>query len=230
MTPLLEVHALEKTFRTGPPWRRDRLVALASVELELEPGGVLALFGANGAGKTTLLKILASLLAPDAGTIRILGRTHDGGPAIRRLVGFASGDDRSLFFRLTGRQNLDFFGALHGLRAAERARRIAELARELDLADVLDRRVDRCSSGMRTRIGLARALLHRPSLLLLDEPTKSLDAEHAAQAHAAVRGAVARGAGIVFATHSPAELASLATAAATLEQGRLVGTARAALA
>ena len=222
MSRLLEVAALAKAYVSGPPWRRSRIVALESVDLALDAGEVLAIRGANGAGKTTLLKILASLVKPDHGTVRILGRQQDSDPDLRGHVGFASGDERSLFFRLTGEQNLEFFAALQGLRARQRGARIAELARALDLDAVLGRRVDRCSSGMRTRLGLARALLHRPALLLLDEPTKSLDPEHAARAQDLVLAAAKEGAGVVLATHSAAEAAAIATSTAVLEGGGLV--------
>lgn len=173
-------------------------------------GELVGLAGENGAGKTTLLKIVAGVVTPDAGDVQVAGS-----------IGFATGEDRSLYFRLTGRQNLEFFGALHGLSAREVAGRVTELGEPLELAPLLERRVAELSSGMRARLGLARALLHRPDLLLLDEPCKSLDARHAEAVHALLREQAARGGAVLFVSHDRAELADLAARAFVLAGGAL---------
>lgn len=219
--PILRVHELSKRFASGPPWRRKVVPVLDAVDVTLSAGEVLALLGPNGSGKTTLLKVLASLVTPDAGGIDVAGHEARNHPAARQLVGLASGEERSLFFRLTGRQNLRFFATLHGLAAKERERRIGECASTFDLEPFLDRRVDRCSSGMRARIGLARALLHSPKLLLLDEPTKSLDPAHATSARRLVKDWAAAGNAVIIATHLTTEAEEVATQIALLDGGKL---------
>lgn len=221
MPPLLVVRGVAKSFRVGRPWRRRMVPVLRALDLAVEAGEIVALLGSNGAGKTTLLKLLASLLTPDGGRIEIGGVAPGESADARRLVGFASGEERSLFFRLTGRANLEFFGALYGLRRAALTRRIDELADALDLRWFLDRRVDLCSSGMRARLGLARALLHEPRLVLLDEPTKSLDPEHAARMREELRRLAATGVAVVMATHLVAEASTTATRSLWLADGRL---------
>jgi ABC-2 type transport system ATP-binding protein len=217
--PLLSVQALTKSFASGPPWRRVSVSALDGVELSVGAGEVLVILGANGSGKTTLLKILASLVTPDAGRLELGGRPL--GDDSKRLVGFASGEERSLFFRLSGRQNLAFFAALFGLDRAAARGRIDELASAFDLDGFLDRRIDRCSSGMRARLGLARALLHAPRLLLLDEPTKSLDPAHAVTARSVAKDWARAGNGVIMVTHLVAEADEIATRIGILDRGRL---------
>src|SRR5690606_16655135 len=146
---------------------------------------------------------------PDAGTIDVLGQAPHGSPRARARLGYAAGDERSLFQRLTGRHNLEFFGALHGLSPTHVERRIRELDVDFDLREPLERRVDQCSAGMKARLGLARALLHEPDVLLLDEPTKSLDAGHAAAVHKTLRRLLEGGLVVLAATHSGAEAEQL---------------------
>ena len=129
-TPLLRIDHVAKAFRAGPPWRTVRTPVLEDVSLSVDGGELVVLLGANGAGKTTLLKIVASLVVADRGEVEISGRAA-GGPIAKTLVGYASGEERYLFFRLTGRENLRFFGALYGLDRRTTERRIGELAEEL---------------------------------------------------------------------------------------------------
>src|SRR5262249_21363726 len=147
---------------------------LDDISLSLESGDILGLTGANGVGKSTLLKVIASLVTPEEGRVEVLGRKVEGDS--RSLVGLATGEERSLFFRLTGRQNLAFFARLYGINGQHRDDAIAHAIEMFNLGSFIDRPVIVYSAGMRARLGLARATLHSPSLLLLDEPTKSLDA------------------------------------------------------
>lgn len=149
--------------------------ALDNVSFTLDKGKVLAILGPNGAGKTTLLKILSTLIIPDAGTATInglsLGRDDD---AIKASVGLMASAERSFYWRLTGRQNLEFFAALYGLKPKDARARIAELS-GLFAIDYLDRRFDSYSTGMQQKLALMRAVIHDPEFLLLDEPARSLD-------------------------------------------------------
>ncbi len=144
------------------------------LDLTLEPGVSVAFVGPNGSGKTTVLRCVAGTLTPSRGSVRI-GRHEAGSFAARQLIGASFSQERSFYLRLTGRANLIFFARLrHGTkRAAERDvdRVIAELA----IPDIAAERVDRCSTGMVQQLAIARSLLGQPRILLLDEPTRSLD-------------------------------------------------------
>ena len=205
------------TKRFGPT------VALAGVDLGVAPGEIVALVGPNGAGKSTLLRILATSVVPDSGTVRIAGVDALASPvAARRHTGVVTGEDRSFFWRLSGRQNLEFFAALHGLRRREAAVAAAATLAAVGLGEVADRRVDRYSSGMRSRLGVARALLGDPAVLLLDEPSRSLDPEAAERLRQLVAAfATTRPAAVVMATHDLAEASAVATRVVVLEQGRV---------
>lgn len=196
--------------------------AVDGVNLTVEGGSVLALLGPNGAGKTTLLRVLAGLVLPSSGDVRVRGidvveKEAEG----KRLVGISLGDDRSLYARLSGRRNLEFFAALHGLSRQEATQRIDDLGRILDIP--LDQSVQASSAGIRQRILIARALLHDPSVLLLDEPTKSLDPASASGLRSFVRDELARNLGktVVIATHNLAEAELLGDEIAIMQKGRI---------
>lgn len=198
MASRLLVADVRKAFSSRRLLARRTQAVLAGIDLELGPGDAVALVGENGAGKTTLLRIVASLLTPDSGRVEL-----DSKPVARERsrIGFASGDERSFYLRLGGLENLRFFAGLHDLRGCALEQRLAPLVEAMDLGDILAKRVSACSAGMRARLGLARAMLHEPELLLLDEPTKSLDPHHAEQVHAELRRRVSEGTMLLMATH-----------------------------
>ncbi len=136
----------------------------------------MALAGSNGAGKSTLLRILATLIVPTRGHAAVGGFDVERQPArARQQLGYHTGGDEGFYGRLTGRQNLSFFAAMNNLTGLVARERIAAVARWLGIVDELDRQVRTYSTGLMHRLGLARAVLHRPQVLLLDEPTRSLD-------------------------------------------------------
>lgn len=168
---MIEVHDLVKEYRAGGTSVR----AVDGVSFTAADGAMVGLLGGNGAGKTTTMRIVATLLAATSGTARVAGYDVRRDPlGVRRNLGYVSATT-GVPDRLTPRELLDSFGSLHGLGAARRKDRITELAATLDLDGYLDRPCGRLSSGQRQRVSLARALVHDPPALVLDEPTSTLD-------------------------------------------------------
>lgn len=229
----IRVAAIQKSFppaRSGwraflQPFEKPSVVALAGISFEVRPGEALALLGANGAGKSTLLKILATLLLPSKGDAKIAG--HDAvreARAVRRQIGYHAGSDLGFYARLTGRENLRFFGRLNHLSEADLSKRISLLAEQFRLEEALDRQLRTLSSGTVQRLSLARALLHQPHVLLLDEPTRSLDAIGASEFRRFLKAEVlGRGdTSLLFASHTLPEVELLADRVAVIDAGRLV--------
>jgi ABC-2 type transport system ATP-binding protein len=159
------------------PFRPRRMVtALSSATLNVERGDRIAVLGPNGAGKTTMLKLIGGLLLPTEGDIVVNGFSTAGdNTAARRAVGFVMNEERSFFWRLSGIQNLEFFGALDDLQGSELRDRIRELISLVRLEAAADMPVADYSSGMKQRLALARGLIAEPDVLVLDEPTRALD-------------------------------------------------------
>jgi ABC-2 type transport system ATP-binding protein len=205
-------------FRRGASVR-----ALDDVSFSLPKGRVLAILGPNGAGKTTLLKILSTLILPDDGTVSlngfILGRDDD---KIKASIGLMASSDRSFYWRLTGRQNLEFFAAMHGLSKTRTRTRIEELFGEFDI-NYGGRRFDSYSTGMQQKFALMRALLHDPEILLLDEPTKSLDYAASVALRSFITDILLKkhGKTVIFTTHHMDEAAAFAEIFLILRKGRL---------
>lgn len=210
----------------GVSKRYRDVLALDEVSLEVQPGHVLALLGPNGAGKSTLLHILGTTVLPDSGEVAVAGVDVVAEPQQARAVtGAVSGDERSFYWRLSGRRNLEFFAALHGLARAAAKARADELLSMVGLADAADRRFDGYSSGMKARLGWARALLDEPPVLLLDEPSRTLDPIVARELRAMVRRrADVEGAAVLFATHDLHEAAEVADHVVVLHEGRVAAT------
>jgi ABC-2 type transport system ATP-binding protein len=199
--------------------------ALRSVDLRVSRGEVVALMGPNGAGKSTLLRLLAGLLVPDGGRLEVLGvEAARATPALRRRVSLVLGEERSFSYRLTGAQNLEFFAALHGHGPREARSRAARALAAVGLGSAAGQTVGTYSTGMRRRLALGRGLLGEPELLLLDEPTASLDPASARRIRALLREKLLGwGAAAVVATHDLAEAAELAGRVVCLDGGELRG-------
>lgn len=229
----IQVELLEKSFpptRSGwraffQPFEKPTAVALAGVSFEVREGESLALLGANGAGKSTLLRILATLLVPTRGQARVAGHdTVHQSRDVRRRLGYHAGTDHGFYARLTARENLLFFGQLNQLSSSAASHRISQLAEQFRLGDALDRQVRTLSSGTVQRLSLARSLLHQPSVLLLDEPTRSLDAIAAAEFRRFLKAEVLRRGqtSLLFASHTLPEVELLADRVAVIDAGRLL--------
>ncbi|MGZ3409559.1 MAG: ABC transporter ATP-binding protein [Xanthobacteraceae bacterium] len=211
--PAISVKDLAKVYKTG--------TAVAGITFSLKPGTITGLLGGNGAGKTTTIAMIMGLINPTAGTIEVLGKKmpEDRYHILHRM-NFES-PYVEMPHRLTIRQNLKTFGALYGVRDIKK--RIDELARELDLADILDRPAGKLSAGQKTRVSLAKALINRPEVLLLDEPTASLDPDTADW----VRGrleqfAAERGTTILLASHNMAEVERMCERVIMMKKGVIV--------
>jgi ABC-2 type transport system ATP-binding protein len=196
--------------------------ALQDVSLQIPQGKVLALLGPNGSGKTTLLKLISTILLPDHGKVLVEGNnTATAGSAVRQHVGFAIASERSFFPRLSAQENLDFFAALDNMPRQDRRTRVGFLLEETGLAPYSDTLIMKLSSGMYQRLSIARALLKKPSVLLLDEPTRSLDPASAEEFREFLSRFRSNGATIILATHSFEEAAALADLTAVLQNGHL---------
>lgn len=209
MTPAaLDVRAVWKYFGDFP--------ALRAVYLQIERGECLALLGRNGAGKTTLLKILAGLSSPSQGEMRVFGESGGKARARTGVLGHGIG----IYDELTARENLELFGKIYGVPDV-RARALDWLAR-VDLKHVADAKAREFSRGMRQRLAVARAFLHEPDLLLLDEPFTALDDRSVAVLHRLLQERLDAGATVVMSTHQLREAMELATHWALLVRGKLV--------
>jgi ABC-2 type transport system ATP-binding protein len=200
--------------------------ALADVSFTVPQGEIACMMGPNGAGKSTLVRILGGLLLPSAGRAQVAGIDAGAGTSeFRRRVAFVVGDERSFHYRVSGRGNLHYFAALHGLPAAVARRRTGELLERVGLAEAADRRYREYSRGMRPRLAIARGLLGDPKVLLLDEPTLGLDPRGARDLRAFLREEIIRGAGrtAIVCSNDPAEARAMADRVLFLEAGHLRG-------
>jgi ABC-type multidrug transport system ATPase subunit len=211
------------------PFRREYQVALDGVNCEIHTGEFFGFLGANGAGKTTLFKILATFISPDEGTATINGVdvTRDAGE-VRSLLTPVVADERSLRWRLSARENLNLYAALYGLPSHRIRARVDEVLQTVgfDPADtrLVDQKlVGRFSSGMRQRLLIGRALIPRPRILLLDEPTRSLDPVSARKLRRFLRDDLCRQVGctVLLATHSSEEAFELCDRVAIMDHGRV---------
>lgn len=207
------------------PFGRPTEAALLDISLIVNAGEVVALVGANGAGKSTLLRILATLLLPTRGHARVAGFDVARDAAqVRSNLGFHTGSDGGFYPRLSASENLHFFAALNNMLGRPASERIACVTELLGLGEILHRQVRTLSTGTIHRLGLARAILHAPAVLLLDEPTRSLDPMSAAAFRKFLRDDLVRRQGktLLFASHTLVEVEQLASRVAVIDAGRLL--------
>lgn len=204
--------------------RQGAIVALEDLTLGVRQGEIFGLIGPNGAGKTTLLKILATLILPSKGCVRVGGHEVVAeAREVRRSIGLVTGEERSFYWRISGRQNLEFFAAFYSLPkrlARDRTNALIELL-EISAPDVM---VGKYSSGMKQRLSLARGLLHNPDVLLMDEPTKSLDPASAEKLRRFVKEylCLKENKTVIWATHNLQEAEKTCNRIGLINQGRLI--------
>ncbi len=211
---ILDVRDVHKRF--------GNTTALAGVSLEVQPGELFGLLGPNGAGKTTLISILCGLSDADAGEVRLFGtRFTRADRGQRRLVGIGT-QDLSIYPDLTARENLRFFGKLYGMRGADLESRIDELLAGVGLMERAQDRAGTFSGGMKRRLNLAAAIVHRPRLLVLDEPTTGVDPQSRNLIFEQVQALNAAGVTVIYTSHYMEEVEKLCTRIAVLDHGKLL--------
>jgi len=213
---VIEVEALAKRF--GP------VEAVREVSFTAADGRITGLLGPNGAGKSTTLRMLYTVLRPDSGSARIDGTDVIADPlAARRSIGVLP-HSAGIYRQLTARENIRFYGELHGLAPALLRRRIDELVERLDMTEFADRRADGFSQGQRIKVALARALVHSPRNVLLDEPTNGLDVMATRALRELIRGLRAEGHCVLFSSHVMQEVAALCDDVVIIDHGRVAAS------
>ncbi len=230
---MIEVNQLTKTFRLSkeakkqakqnkldPRQQGQNFQALKNVSFSCEQGQVLGLLGPNGAGKTTTLRILASALKPDSGSILINGEDLVKKPQLaKQKIGFLS-TKTGLYNRLTAQENIEYFARLHGMAKSDINIQGELLYQQLGIEDYLHRRVDTLSSGMMQKVSIARAVIHQPEVLILDEPTTGLDIMATETILEFIESQKELGRPVIFSTHHLDEVSMLADKLAIIDQGQ----------
>jgi ABC-2 type transport system ATP-binding protein len=220
--PAVEVDVISRVFE---PRRRPRVVALDGVSLTIPEGEVHGLLGPNGAGKTTLVKILSTVLVPTSGRACVLG--HDvveETSAVRPLIGIVFGGERGLYWRLTARQNLEYWAALYKLPSRLGRERAQRLIERVGLADKADERVETYSRGMKQRLHLARGLIGDARVLFLDEPTTGMDPLAAREFRTLIAELRGEGRTILVATHDMVEAELVCDRVTLIDRGKIIAT------
>ena len=196
---------LHKAFKT----KTGLIKAVENVGFQAEDGQITGLLGPNGAGKTTTMRMLYTLMTPDQGRVLVDGiDASTDAVAVRRRLGVLP-DARGVYKRLTARENIAYFGQLHGMSAAQIRERTQVLSKALDMDDILDRQTDGFSQGQRTKTAIARALVHDPRNVILDEPTNGLDVMTTRALRGFLRGLRDEGRCVIFSSHIMQEVAAL---------------------
>jgi ABC-2 type transport system ATP-binding protein len=219
LTKTYEVRARKGLFKS----EKRSIEALKGISLEVNQGEIFGLLGPNGAGKTTLIKILTTLLLPTGGEAWINGyNVVKEENKVRSSVGCMLMGERGLYWKLTGRENLDYFGALYHLDPAARRKRSNEIIELLKMGDIADRTVETYSSGQKMNLAFGKSLINDAPLLVLDEPTNTLDVPSASELRAIVRQQNAQGKTVIYTTHIMSEAETLCDRVAIIDRGELL--------
>ena len=219
---MIDIIDLKKSFKT----KTGTVEAVKRVAFTAEDGRITGLLGPNGAGKTTTLRMLYTLMTPDSGSVRVDGVDVAVDPTtVRRNLGVLP-DARGVYKRLTARENIAYFGRLHGLDEATIAARIETLAKTLQMTDFLDRRTEGFSQGQRTKTAIARALIHDPKNVILDEPTNGLDVMTTRGLRGFLQRLREEGRCVIFSSHIMQEVAALCDRIVVIARGEVqaIGT------
>ncbi|MGQ4660773.1 ATP-binding cassette domain-containing protein [Lysobacter sp. F6437] len=215
---MISADNLHKAFKT----KTGTVKAVDGVHFDAADGQITGLLGPNGAGKTTTLRMLYTLMTPDTGKVVVDGIDAAADPAaVRRALGVLP-DARGVYKRLTARENIAYFGELHGMSAALIAQRTAALSAALDMADILDRQTEGFSQGQRTKTAIARALVHDPRNVILDEPTNGLDVMTTRAMRGFLQQLKSEGRCVIFSSHIMQEVAALCDRIVIIAKGQVV--------
>ncbi|MCE7950304.1 MAG: ATP-binding cassette domain-containing protein [Xanthomonadales bacterium PRO7] len=215
---MIEVRNLHKAFGKGA----KRMVAVDGVSFVARDGEITGLLGPNGAGKTTTLRCLYTLMSPDSGQVLVDGIDAAVDPvAVRRRLGVLP-DARGLYKRLTARENIDYFARLHGIQTQTMHARRESLADALEMRDILDRRTEGFSQGQRVKTAIARALVHDPKNVILDEPTNGLDVMSTRAMRTFLKSMKTERRCVLFSSHIMQEVAALCDRIVVIARGRVV--------
>lgn len=234
MKPMIKIENLTKSFALSndakkskkqqtikDPREQDKVFhALQGVSFDCDKGQVLGLLGPNGAGKTTTLRILSAALKPDSGSIFINEVDVVKDPLLaKKKIGFLSGKT-GLYGKLTARENIEYFAKLHGMSRSEIDEQAEKIYQELAIEAYLDRRVETFSTGMQQKVSIARAVIHKPDVLVLDEPTTGLDIMATQTIMEFIQNVKEQGTPVIFSTHHLDEVSLLADRIAVIDQGQ----------
>ena len=221
---MITAHNLHKAFKT----KTGLVKAVDGVHFDARDGQITGLLGPNGAGKTTTLRMLYTLMQPDAGQVLVDGVDAARDPAaVRRALGVLP-DARGVYKRLTARENIAYFGALHGLSKTSIEQRTRVLSAALQMDDILDRQAEGFSQGQRTKTAIARALVHDPRNVILDEPTNGLDVMTTRAMRGFLRQLRDEGRCVIFSSHIMQEVAALCDRIVIIAKGQVVASGSAA--
>lgn len=214
--PAVSVERLEKALGTNQ--------VLRGVSFEAQAGEIFGLLGPNGAGKTTTLRIICTLLSPDAGTVEVLGfGTRTSPEEVRRRIGVVTADI-GVYPRLSARENIEYFARLCGLEGPDLTRKVDGVIERLDMGSFRGQRAESLSSGQKQKVAIARAIVHDPEVLMLDEPTSNLDVLASKEVREFMVEAKGRGKTVIFSTHVMHDAERLCDRVTILHQGRVVAT------
>jgi sodium transport system ATP-binding protein len=214
--PAVKVDRLEKTLGKNK--------VLRGISLEAGSGEIFGLLGPNGAGKTTTLRIICTLLAPDAGSVDVLGfDTRTSPEEVRRRVGVVTADI-GVYPRLSARENISYFAELSGVLDGELKRRVGAVLERLDMVSFADQRAESLSSGQKQKVAIARAIVHDPDVLMFDEPTSNLDVLASREIRNFMVESRGRGKCVIFSTHVLHDAERLCDRVTILHEGSVVAT------
>ncbi len=221
MPPIIEIRSLKKRYPPTAESKEGQL-AVKDLTLDIEKGEIFSLLGPNGAGKTTTISMMSGLLTPTEGDVVICGHSIVKEPiAVKKLIGVVP-QEIALYPTLTARQNLEFFGKMYGLRGAELAKRIDEVLVFIGLQDRQKERIEAYSGGMKRRVNIGIGLLHKPTLVFMDEPTVGIDPQSRRNILDAVKTLNAQGMTVLYTTHYMEEAQELSNRVGIMDHGELI--------
>lgn len=227
---MIEIQNLSKTFKLsrqqkkemGAEFKGDTVDAVTNISFTCQPGRIFTLLGPNGAGKTTTLRMIATILKPTAGTIRVNGfDTVEQGVEVRKSLGFLTGST-GLYDRLTPDETINYFGKLNGMENGVLQKRKKELFDLLGINDFAHRRVGKFSTGMKQKVSIARTMIHDPDVVVFDEPTSGLDVIAAKSIIELIRDCKRKNKTVIFSTHIMSEVNMLSDDLAIIHRGNMI--------